>query len=84
MTNFSSSAANSHGDKPLTVLEEALQAIHGDLHEVIPRLAANRTYGEVAEALRLDSGAPSESWVRAWLRNNGYVRKFCFVREDQS
>lgn len=46
-----------------------LQDRHGDLHEVIPALAADMTLREVAAQLGV-----SQATVSRWLSDNGYVR----------
>jgi ribonuclease BN (tRNA processing enzyme) len=80
MGHYNPNAGDSYTDSPLTPLEMALTAKHGDLHSVIPKLASQMTYQEVADELHIGGGRPSESFIRRWLKNNGYERRVCYVR----
>jgi hypothetical protein len=53
-----------------STIERLLEKQHGDLHEVIPKLA--NQHGQEGAAKHLNV---TQSWVSWWLRRYGYERR---------
>jgi hypothetical protein len=82
MSHYTPTPDESYTDSSnLTPLERLIQQKHGNLHDVIPRLAGE--FGAAGAAARLDVGgeSPSPSWVADWLRRNGYQRRTVYVKD---
>lgn len=62
----------------MSTIEGLLEKEHGDLHEVIPRLATELGQAEAARRLEV-----KQSWLSLWLRTNGYVRVTQYVKESE-
>jgi alpha-beta hydrolase superfamily lysophospholipase len=54
--------------------ELALILLHGDLDDVIPRLATEVGIQEAANRLSTPQVRINHVWVARWLKNNGYRR----------
>lgn len=62
----------------MSTIEALLEKEHGDLHEVIPRLATELGQEKAAQRLEV-----KQSWLSLWLRTNGYVRVTQYVKESE-
>ena len=59
--------------------DKSLEAIHGDLHGLIPTMV--NKYGQVYTAQSL---GVSQYFISDWLRRNGYLRVIQYVRMDSA
>lgn len=62
----------------MSTVETLLEQQHGDLHEVIPRLASELGQAKAASRLKVN-----QAWLSRWLRDNRYVKVTQYVKESE-
>lgn len=58
-------------------IEDRLIQQYGDLHKVIPDLAAQHGQEETARLLMV-----KQAWISRWLKENGYVQEVKYVQME--
>ena len=56
-----------------------VEKVHGKLDDLIPKLASEHGQARTAEMLNV-----STSTVCKWLKENGYVQKITYIKEQAS
>lgn len=67
-----------------SLIEQELERRHGDLHEVIPRLATEHGQTRAARALSSDDLQVRQPWVSWWLARYGYTTRTVYYQPSLS
>lgn len=62
----------------MSTVETLLEQQHGDLHEVIPRLASELGQSKAANVLSVN-----QAWLSRWLRENDYIKVTQYIKASE-